>query len=387
MNPRGAALKAAGRSLDDRFVRALAEDEDRVSFWRRHTLSGVALCVGLPAVIATRTWMSPEAPNGTWLLLLCAAVALPAPLLLLVPVERLVRHPRGRLFFDAWEAVGLALVLTVCRLDGGADSPYVAFLFVLLAHAALAYPPVGVAIAGVITVAGHLTLGVLDPDVPTPDLVVSVLALVVATATCAFASANHVRVYERMAAYAAEIAALAQRDGLTGTLNHRAFHERLQAEVRRAATDTPVSLLIVDVDSFKTVNDTFGHPAGDGVLQLVGAALTGLTRPGDSAGRLGGDEFALLLPGATLGQATAVAERLRERVRTTAADFGATVSVGVATATSPDVTAVHAAADAAAYRAKRSGRDRVVAASGPGAEATTDATTAPAADVPALSAP
>ena len=365
-------------------MRALAEDEERVAFWRRHTVSGVALCVGLPAIIATRTWMSPAAPDGTWLLLLCAAVALPAPLLLLVPVERLVRHPRGRLFFDAWEAAGIGLVIAFCLLDGGADSPYALFLFVLLAHAALAYPPVGVALAGSIIVASYLAMGLVDGSVPAEDLVVGVLALAVATATCAFASANHVRVYERTAAYAQEIAALAQRDGLTGTLNHRAFHERLQGEVRRAAADSPVSLLIVDVDSFKTVNDTFGHPAGDGVLQLVGRALTGLTRPGDSAGRLGGDEFALLLPGTALAQATAVAERLREEVSTTAADFGATVSVGVATATSPDVAAVHAAADAAAYRAKRGGRNRVVTAADPAADPA-PATGAPAAE-PALSA-
>ncbi len=386
MSPPTTVLKVAAGSFDDRLVRALAEDEERVAFWRRHTVSGVALCVGLPAIIATRTWMSPAAPNGVWTLLLCAVVALSAPLLLFVPVERLVRHPRGRIFFDTWEAAGIGLVIAFCLLDGGADSPYALFLFVLLAHAALAYPPVGVALAGSTIVAGYLAVGLADGGVPAEDLVVGALALVAAVATCAFASANHVRVYQRTAAYAQEIATLAERDGLTGTLNHRAFHARLQDEVRRAAADSPVSLLLVDVDSFKTVNDTFGHPAGDGVLQMVGRVLTGLTRPGDCAGRLGGDEFALLLPGLELPQATAVAERLREQVRTTAADFGATVSVGVATATSPDVTAVHAAADAAAYRAKRGGRDRVVAAPepAPGAPAAGPAVDVPAAE-PALS--
>ncbi|MBM7804761.1 diguanylate cyclase (GGDEF)-like protein [Geodermatophilus bullaregiensis] len=353
-------------------MRPLAQDEERVTFWRRHTIGGVVLCVVLPAIVALRTWISPDVPNTEWILPIAAAVAIPAPLLLLVPVERLVRHPRGRLFYDTWEAAGIALVIVLCLLDGGTSSPYVLFLFVLLAHAALAYPPIGVGLAGTTIVAGYLTMGLVDGSLRPSDLFVGVLALTVATGTCAFASANHVRAYERTAAYAQEIATLARRDGLTGTLNHRAFHERLQAEVRRAAADNPVSLLIVDVDSFKTVNDTFGHPAGDGVLQMVGASLTGLTRPGDSAGRLGGDEFALLLPGTALPEATAVAERLRERVRTTAADFGATVSVGVATATSPDVTALHAAADAAAYRAKRGGRDRVVAATEPGTEPATE---------------
>ena len=340
-------------------MRPLARDEERVSFWHRHTLSGIALCVVLPAIIAVRTLLAPDPVNGPWVLALAAAVALLSPLLLLVPVERVVRHPRGRLFFDVWEAVGIALVILFCVLDGGVTSPYVFFLFVLMAHAALAYPPVGVAIAGASIVTGYLVMGVVGGGLPPQDLLLGTCALVVTTAVCAFASFNHVRVYERTAVYARELATLVERDGLTGTLNHRAFHERLQRETRRAASDHPVSLLIVDVDRFKVVNDTYGHPTGDAVLQRIGGVLTGLTRPGDTAGRLGGDEFALLLPGAGPAQATAIGERLCAEVRAAAADWGATVSVGCATVTRPDVTELHAAADAAAYRAKRDGRDRV----------------------------
>ena len=341
-------------------MRALAQDEERVAFWRRHTVSGVVLCLVLPAMVVLRTLTSPDAPNSTELLLLAAGIAVPSPLILLVPVERLVRHSRGRLFFDAWEAVGILLVIFFCLLDGGVRSPYVLFLFVLLAHAALAYPPIGVALAGSFIVTGYLAMGLGAGGAPVPDLAFVAGALVVTTATCAFASANHVRVYERTAAYAREIAALAERDGLTGTLNHRAFHERLERETRRADADHPVSLLIIDVDRFKDVNDAHGHPTGDGVLALVGGILNGLTRPGDSAGRLGGDEFALLLPGTGTRQAAGVADRLQEQVRTAAAAHGATVSIGLATVTAPGASALHAAADAAAYRAKREGRDRIV---------------------------
>ena len=115
----------------------------------------------------------------------------------------------------------------------------------------------------------------------------------------------------------------------------------------------------MDVDEFKTVNDTLGHLAGDAVLRLVGETLTGLTRGDDVAGRLGGDEFALLLPGTDLSEATVIAERLVAHVRTAAAPYAATVSVGAATVTWGDPVGLQTAADSAVYRAKHSGRNRV----------------------------
>ena len=335
---------------------ALARDEERVAFWRRHTISGIVLCEVIPAIIAVRTWAT--GPPGAGLVLaLAAAVAGSAPLLAFIPVDRLVRHPWGRLFFDAWEAVGIALVITFCLLDEGADSPYVLFLFVLLAHAALAYPPAGVALAGTTILVGYLGMGLGVGGVPADDVLVGALALVVATATCAFASANHQRAYQRTAAYAHQVALLAERDGLTGALNHRTFHERLRTEAARARTDRPLSLLLVDVDESKTVNDTLGHLAGDAVLRLVGESLAGLTRSEDVAGRVGGDEFAPLLPDTDLSEATVIAERLVTHVRTAAAPYAVTVSVGAATVTWTDPVGLRAAADTAVYRAKHGGRD------------------------------
>jgi diguanylate cyclase (GGDEF)-like protein len=339
-------------------MRALAQDEERVAFWRRHTVSGIVLCEVIPAIIAMRTWTTAP-PRAGLVLGLAAAVAGSAPLLALVPVDRLVRSPWGRLFFDVWEAVGIALVITFCLLDGGADSPYVLFLFVLLAHAALAYPPAGVALAGTTILIGYLGMGLGAGGVPADEVLVGALALVVATATCAFASANHQRAYQRTAAYARQVALLAEHDGLTGALNHRTFHERLRTEAAHATSDQPLSLLLVDVDEFKTVNDTLGHLAGDAVLRLIGESLADLTRDEDVVGRLGGDEFALLLPDTDLTEATAIGERLVTHVRTAAAPYAATVSVGAATVTWTDPVGLQTTADAAVYRAKHSGRDRV----------------------------
>ena len=114
------------------------------------------------------------------------------------------------------------------------------------------------------------------------------------------------------------------------------------------------------MDEFKAVNDTYGHPAGDAVLARVGHVLAAVSRAEDAVGRLGGDEFALLLPGATLSEATTVGERIRLQVRRAAADFNVTVSVGVSVSTvRADGTELLAATDHALYRAKRAGRDCV----------------------------
>jgi diguanylate cyclase (GGDEF)-like protein len=232
------------------------------------------------------------------------------------------------------------------------------FFYVLLAHAALSYPPLGMLIAGAGNIAGYLTVGLVVGGATWQYLLAGVATLVVATGTCAYASYNHAQVYRRTAAFARQLAVLAERDGLSGCLNHRTFHERLQAEAVIADATHPLSLLIVDVDSFKTVNDTHGHPAGDAVLRLVGQALLDLSRAEDTPGRLGGDEFALLLPHTPLPQAAAAAERLRHQVRERAGDYGVTVSVGIATTTTrSDTAGLLAAADRAVYRAKRAGRD------------------------------
>ena len=143
-------------------------------------------------------------------------------------------------------------------------------------------------------------------------------------------------------------------DQLTGLGDRRAYDGRLAEESARVARyGQDLSLVLLDLDHFKHVNDTFGHPRGDEVLAEVGRLLTeGIRRP-DLAFRLGGDEFALLLPETPLAHAAAVAERLAgavERSRVIAGDV--TVSAGVAQAVTRDPLRLHEAADAALYEAK-----------------------------------
>jgi diguanylate cyclase (GGDEF)-like protein len=144
---------------------------------------------------------------------------------------------------------------------------------------------------------------------------------------------------------------------LTGLLNRRAFLERLQEETRRAARHpAPLSLLLLDVDHLKELNDDGGHDAGDAALIAVAAAIQISCRSIDVGARWGGDEFTVLLPSTSKDDARAVAERIQETLRAR----GTTVSVGISSAV-PDrpSTDLLSAADASLYEAKRAGRDRI----------------------------
>ena len=160
-----------------------------------------------------------------------------------------------------------------------------------------------------------------------------------------------------------QLAALATQDGLTGLKNHRAFKERLAEEFQRAARyQLPFSLLLLDVDKFKLFNDTYGHPAGDDVLKSVGKLLQESTRETDFTARYGGEEFVVLMPFTNIGDALALAERIRVAIETAPWQQRAiTVSIGVSSLTRsvPSHSALVSAADTALYHSKQRGRNRV----------------------------
>jgi len=165
----------------------------------------------------------------------------------------------------------------------------------------------------------------------------------------------------------AELRRLAATDDLTGLCNRRKFLELGEREVGRAARyDSPLSFILFDLDHFKRINDTYGHLAGDQVLQAVAAECQDQVRESDVLARLGGEEFGVLAVETSLAQAIAVAERLRNGIRglvvsTQSADIPIASSFGVAQLrdAEEDIEILIGRADAALYRAKENGRDRV----------------------------
>jgi diguanylate cyclase (GGDEF)-like protein len=158
----------------------------------------------------------------------------------------------------------------------------------------------------------------------------------------------------------------ASTDALTGLLNRRGFGDRLEHELERAAAGrSPLSLLVLDCDDFKTVNDRGGHERGDRVLAEVGSLILARLAPDAAAGRLGGDEFAVMLPDTDAGPAHVHADELRVALSRGLAAAGTSLhlSVGVATYPfdGPGATQLLRAADQALYVAKSSGKDLVVA--------------------------
>ena len=174
---------------------------------------------------------------------------------------------------------------------------------------------------------------------------------------------HDVTVQERLAE---ELRLRAQTDALTGLPNRRHFFEVGLASATVAGPDAVLSVLLLDIDHFKSINDSFGHPVGDEVLRELASRCRGLLRGHDLIARIGGEEFAVILPGTGPAEATEIAERLRmafagSPVATQGGEVRVTISLGGAmlSATGETFEVLLKRADAALYEAKRGGRNRV----------------------------
>lgn len=188
---------------------------------------------------------------------------------------------------------------------------------------------------------------------------VSLMALAPLTVACVMAAREELL---RQLKY------IAEHDQLTSLLNRRAFNERASSLLTRLTEQTrPVAVLMLDIDKFKDVNDTYGHAGGDRVLVAFARIASAGLRDIDMLGRIGGEEFAAVLPGCGPKEAEKIAQRIRSKLADTPIDLGdgqqitVTVSIGVSFAqqATPDIEALLLVADKALYRAKENGRNRV----------------------------
>jgi diguanylate cyclase (GGDEF)-like protein len=332
---------------DDADRERMLDMEDRVRPCRQRALAILAV-----AILAVGPWF------GWW------------PLLFLIPSAGffvaadhfLTRVARPELvMFAAWIGSELTIAGAV-SLEGGARVVALSWLAIPVITLSSRFSMRGV-IAGV-TIASALVLAVAFGSAPSavlnsPDLVIAPLALVLCVAVLS-TPLMHSDIQHRSDAVI---------DQLTGMLNRTALGARTHELAQQSAvTGEPVGVIIADLDHFKRVNDTHGHAVGDMVLKDVAYLLRKQLRAFDLAYRLGGEEFLILVPGSDLLHTAELADRLRAGIAADPVGEGLSVTISLGVGASGqnerfDYSAVFANADAALYRAKRSGRNRVCVAS------------------------
>jgi diguanylate cyclase (GGDEF)-like protein len=320
--------------------------DDRVRSVRRKTLAilAVAIAVGAP-------WL------GWWPLLFL----IPAALFFAAADALTPRMKRPEyLMFAAWIGSEITIAGAI-SLEGRPGDTALSWLAIPVITLSSRFPMRGV-VAGV-AIAVLLTLGVaIGVDAPavtsSPQLLIAPIALIMSVAVLSTALMQS-DIQHRSDAVI---------DPLTGMLNRKALAVRVQELSQQSSvTGEPVGVIVADLDRFKQVNDTRGHATGDAVLTAVAYVLRKQLRAFDLAYRLGGEEFLILVPGSDLAHTAELAERLRERVCASPVGEGVhvTMSLGVGASQQGECfnyASVFSVADAALYRAKRSGRNRVCVA-------------------------
>jgi diguanylate cyclase (GGDEF)-like protein/putative nucleotidyltransferase with HDIG domain len=285
----------------------------RVGTLRTGVWPSVAVCL-YAGLYFWQTW---DEPHRGVLTAIIAVACVASVAIARLPVERLLRGRWCEPFFLGWSFSLVALIAVAAHLDGGSESPLVALFFLPLVYAALSYPLRSMLAVAAFDLGAFLTVALLTPSPSRSHVFLLGASLTNCAWICAWQSRNH-DVHRR------ELDRASRTDPLTGCLNRRGFEERLDAELSRADREGgAATLLLLDLDGFKAVNDRHGHAAGDELLRWVAARLDREVRTEDAVGRLGGDEFAIVLAG---GRPAAAVERIE-----VALAERAPASVGIAT--------------------------------------------------------
>lgn len=336
--------------------------DPRYRFWLRYLRLGFVVLGGEGLGAAVYFGVVPSQQHR--IVLVSLAVAGVALAIGALPFLSVVANKPWRARFSFGAALASTALLTaVCAFDGGADSPLLYLQALPVLNAALALPMRHVVMTSGAMSANVGVLFALEPSTARADItaVAAVLLLGGVVAVALLGTAGRTELEAEELHDKQELARLAVTDSLTGCLNNKAFYTRVDEEVQRyVRTGEAFSLLIADVDRFKSYNDTFGHEAGDTALQAVAGHLRRNARAYDTIGRVGGDEFAILMPSSSGPDASQLARRILDALRTDS--LGLSLSIGHATVDGPESTVAQLVrhADAAMYAAKAQGRASAV---------------------------
>jgi diguanylate cyclase (GGDEF)-like protein len=332
------------------------------TFWLRHIRIGFSVFLGETLLVMLYLFTTPGGSHR--LLLICIASSwFGFAVAGILAAPRLASLEWRVAFSASWSIASAVAVGLAASLDGGLGSPLLFLLFLPIGFASLAYTPRITFACGASALGTLGVVAAIDPKISISLEYLLVLAgvMVGAAVLSIAASINRTKreLHERM--LSEEVALLASTDGLTRCAVHRVFHRRLEEEIGRSVrSNHPLSLMMIDVDDFKAVNDTYGHVVGDHVLASIGWVLCNHTRNFEMVGRLGGDEFAVLLPETDPSAAVIVAERLRHET-SKKVEVPVTLSIGVSGVDQATPTAERMLddADLALYQVKHAGRDGV----------------------------
>jgi diguanylate cyclase (GGDEF)-like protein len=338
------------------------EVDARRRFWLTHMRSGFTIFLLEALVVLCYLRLTPTGPHRSllWAIVVtwavCAAVGLA-----LAPV---VAARRWRTAYSVtWTVASTYAVGVVALLDTGINSPILLLLFLPIVYGALMFTPRAALVCGLSALVVITGVAAVDKHFTSSEGWALMLFGTVtgAAALSVLAAVNRERIERHEDRLLTQLAELAGTDELTGCVVRRVLRQRTEEEIERALrTSGPLSLLMIDVDRFKSINDNYGHVVGDRVLATIGAVLMDHVRPFDVASRLGGDEFAVLLPETDSPGAVQVAERIF-RDLATVTEVPVTLSIGVSSldGSMPTIERLFDEADMALYQVKRAGRDAI----------------------------
>ncbi len=347
-------------------VRPVLQVERQARFWRAYLAAGFLVMAGESIVAAVYVLVGADRPNGSWILAIAAGY-LAISVVVLSFADWLSRQAWRSGFSLWWASAACLSIAGASYLDGGVNSPLFFLLVLPVMWTALVLAPRSVAVCSGVAIAGLLVVAL--PDLQMSQIVhghfMMFSALLVGVVVLAVSSAAiRARLESVEADLAGTLRQQADLDGLTGCANQRVFYERLGQETDRAITEKrPLSMLVCDIDLFKSFNDSHGHPAGDAALTALGRSLRSTVRSTDTVARIGGDEFGLLLADTTETEAATLAHRIvRESAIATPRSLSLSIGVAQLEPADPSPAGLIRHADAALYDAKAAGRHTVVAA-------------------------